>query len=383
MNIIDRCIIYYLIRKGNFDEKRARYYLEHMKEDWKDDKISFKTKLWATRRGFYPSRVDFLGLSELNCKDYLSDYQYRRCHPLNNHFAFWINDKLTLKYMFQSISCKDPKTGKECSLLPKYYLYVENDGHYSYLMDCPNSIEKNEDFIINLLKQVGILALKPSNGQGGQGFIRLEYVDGDILCNSKLLQEGEFLKLLSSINGYIVTEYVKQHSELNKVWPGSECTLRIIALKVNNETTKYLGGGVHILCSYARFGTNKSGGASNLSSGGVAVKFDFNSGIIQPYFYQKKQFSSNGEMILEKHPDTGVILEGQILPHWEMIKDAVFDMCNYLSSLEYFGFDFFITEEGIKLCEINSLPALDIEQIMYGPLLKDKVFKDFLCKKTK
>ena len=36
-----------------------------------------------------------------------------------------------------------------------------------------------------------------------------------------------------------------------------------------------------------------------------------------------------------------------------------------------------ITDDGFKICEINSLPGLDIEQVMFGPLLDNEVARQF------
>lgn len=52
-------------------------------------------------------------------------------------------------------------------VMPKYYLYIENDGRYTYLMDCPNDIKKDEQFIDHLLEREGVLALKPNSGTSG------------------------------------------------------------------------------------------------------------------------------------------------------------------------------------------------------------------------
>ena len=52
-------------------------------------------------------------------------------------------------------------------------------------------------------------------------------------------------------------------------------------------------------------------------------------------------------------------------------------MCQHISSLDYLGLDIIITEEGMKLCEINSHPAIDYEQVMCGPVLKREKINNF------
>ena len=79
----------------------------------------------------------------------------------------------------------------------------------------------------------------------------------------------------------------------------------------------------------------------------------------------------------DAHPDTHVILGGQRLPNWDIVKKGLYDIVDYFSTLEYFGFDVIITDDGFKICEINSLPGLDIEQVMFGPILDNEVARQF------
>lgn len=66
------------------------------------------------------------------------------------------------------------------------------------------------------------------------------------------------------------------------------------------------------------------------------------------------------------------------LPNWEYVKGKINDICQHVSSLDYLGLDIIITEDGMKLCEINSHPAIDYEQIMCGPVLgREKVRRFF------
>ena len=56
-------------------------------------------------------------------------------------------------------------------------------------------------------------------------------------------------------------------------------------------------------------------------------------------------------------------------------------MTNYdMSSLDYLGLDIIITEDGMKLCEINSHPACDYEQVMCHPVLADEKARMFFKK---
>ncbi len=366
-NKLIRCLVAsYLKRKGIHHGYIRKMTTNGLIKDWKESKKPLKDKIWAVKRGFYPSRIDLWGLNDDNYTRYLSDFNYRKLFPLNNNFQIWLDDKLTTRYVFQDSRIKD--------FMPRYYLYIENDGNYSYLMDFDKQIPKDSNALLNLLRQEKVLALKPLAGSLGIGFIRLEIKHDEIYANNELLSHEKYEELKNSLRGYIVTEYCHQHSQLDRVWPNSECTLRMIMAKFKD---KYGGGETKAILSYARFGTSLSSTTSNMSQGGVGVTFDFETGILNDVFYRKKGFDKDGQTKHEAHPDTHVKLGGQKLPNWDIVKKGLYDIVNYFSTLEYFGLDVIITDDGFKICEINSLPGLDIEQVMFGPILENDVARRF------
>lgn len=377
MNCIEKLYVLKLMHRG-FDFKRAARYVKNMQHYWNLTKeVSLGRKIWAACHGFFPDKINLYGLSKKNYKDYLSDYDRLWLHPMNNHFAFWINDKITLKYMLQKSFIIE---GKEYNVMPEYYLYIENDGHYSYLMDSPANIEHNENYLLNLLKLKKELAIKLTNGEKGIGFYKVEYKDDEIFVNGKIL-DPNFAEFEKNLKGYVITEYCHQHKDLNEIWNKSECTLRVVCVRSQNG--RYNGGKVDVIISYARFGAVITGGASNLSQGGLGVAFDFETGEFKGLFHRYIDFCPDGKTIFEMHPDTNVSPIGKKLPNWSIVKNAIFAMCNHFSSLEMLGFDIIITNEGLKVCEINSLPAMDMEQVLCEPLMKNNASAAYFRLKAK
>lgn len=360
------------VRELGMDYKWARMFVKKLSDDEKAFPVSDEQKAWALKRGFYPGRTVLYGLTEENYQDYVPDFNYFMLHPMNNHFLKWL-DKTTLKYVLNSNGC-------ECTM-PEYYAYVENDGSFTYLMNCPEHIEKNADFLVNLLKFKGVLAMKPNSGtSGGLGFIKLELRNNEILENNKPINMDRVLEIRDTMRNYIITEYCRQHHELAAVWPDSECTLRVIMGK-NPKKDLYSPATWSCAVSYARFGTSVNGGASNLSSGGVGVGFDFETGKYNDFCIRYKRYCPDGKWMLEKHPDTNVEWKTSGLPNWSYVRDCINAICQHVSSLDYLGLDIIITEDGMKLCEINSHPAMDYEQIMCGPTLAKKDIRTFFAHK--
>lgn len=360
------------IRSLGMDYRWAGMFVKKLRDDEQAFPVAdVNMRKWALERGFYPGRIELYGLNEDNYMDYVPDYQYFMLHPMNNHFLKWL-DKTTLKYVLNSNGCE--------SIMPEYYAYVENDlcgGRYTYLMDCPTDIPKDQDFLWNLLKRKKTLAMKPNSGSsGGFGFIKLELREGELFENNKRIDMARFCEIRDNVRNYIITEYCHQHHELARVWPDSECTLRVIMCKNPSEDRFALTTWTCAI-SYARFGTSTNGGASNLSSGGVGVGFDFETGKYKDFAIRYKRFTPDGKWYIDRHPDTDVVWRNEGLPNWNYCRKKIDELCQHISSLDYLGLDIIITEDGMKLCEINSHPAMDYEQVMCGPVLKDPVKRAF------
>ena len=320
-----------------------------------------ETKAWAMTKGFFPSRVELYGLNDSNYMNFLPDYVDFMLHPYNNHFVIWINDKLSLKYTL----------GSDFSdIIPKYYLYVDNNGEYTYLHDAPQTIEKNEYFILNLLKEKKVLIIKPNSSKsGGDGVMKVEWDNGQVRINNKqLLRIDEFQDCIKHLGNNIVTEYAYQHHRLRRIWPDSECTLRIIMIKLPHNNP-YDDPKWKCVISFARFGTSISGGTSNLSSGGIGVGFDFETGKFNSIGLRHVEFCQNGQKGCFEHPDSHIIWKDEYLPNWSFVRDRLYEVCNHYGSLNHLGFDVIITETGFVFCEINSKPAMSVGQVMCEPLL--------------
>lgn len=364
------------IRTLGMDYRWAGMFVKKLRDDEQAFPVEDEDKKrWALEKGFYPGRIELYGLIADNWKLFVPDYQYFMLHPMNNHFLKWL-DKTSLKYVLNSNGCE--------VVMPEYYVYVENElcgGRWTYLMDCPSDIPKNKDFLWNLLKRQKILAMKPNSGtSGGLGFIKLELRDDDIYENNKLIDMSRFEEIRDTMRNYIITEYCQQHHELARIWPDSECTLRVIMCK-DPTADKYALTTWSNVVSFARFGTRQSGGASNLSAGGVGIGFDFETGVFKTTGVRYRRFCEDGNWEINKHPDTGILWEGFCLPNWKAVKTKLIRVCQHISSLDYLGFDIIITEDGMKLCEINTHAALDYSQVMSGAALSSpKVREFFECK---
>ena len=203
-------------------------------------------------------------------------------------------------------------------------------------------------------------------GGGGYGFVKLEFIDNLIFWNGETITELQLKEKQEKLNGYIITEYLKQHKDFDCICDKSACTLRVIVVK--NTDDKFSGGRLSIISSYARFGTEVSEGACNMHAGAVAIAYDSDTGYYGDEYFRYRGFVEGGQTKFCEHPDSKIVLKGKKLPMFEQVKDVVLTACNYLSSLSYFGVDVVITDDEVKILEINSLPAISTPQVVTGPV---------------
>ncbi len=343
--IINKIKVYIWKKKG-FNNKNVYRFLEDLDKDNKL-KCDKKTKKFAHKHGFFASTVIALKINEKNYKNYLSDYDYWRMFPLDKQYHSWIDNKLEIKYLLGDLS----------NCMPEYYFQIENKKSILKLMDCPNKYKNEFEDICSLLKSKKTLGIKAVIGYGGANFYKAEYKNNKIYVNDKIQTEEEFIEFLKSLKNYLIMEYLDCSGIAAQIYPKTANSIRYIIGIENNKQYK--------ISRFIKFGDSTSGYVDNLSSGGITCPIDEN-GFFE-YGYTKK----NG--ILEKiqiHPDTKVKLEGKII-EWTQIEELTQKILNRLPQLKHVGFDYVITQNGIKLLEINDMSGLLTTQ-KHTPLLKNK-----------
>lgn len=314
-------------------------WISDILKDFKTQKeISFKDKIYAYKNGFFSYRLVQYNITEKTRKNHISDFEYKWLRHINSHYRVWLEDKNTLKYIVL----------KYKNVFPDYYYYIRHKDDNTQivgLMDCKRKDVHSFQDVINLIKEKKIIALKPDEGSHGDGFYRCEFIDDKFYLNFKESNQEEILEILSKKeNSYIITEYIQMHDDLKKIYDGSVNTLRAIVFKSDGRTPTI--GNV-----YMRIGTSQTGAIDNTSAGGMFAAVDEVTG----QYGNAKRFVDGNIVDCPRHPDTNVLIEG-ILPNWEKTKKLILNVATELKELEFFGFDLAITNDGIKIPEINRSP---------------------------
>lgn len=328
--------------------------------DFRNEKrVSFRQKVWAYKRGFTSANMIDYGLNEGNYKVYLSDWDYYKMFPLNNNYVSWINDKLTTKYILSKYN----------EYQPQYYYYLQKNKVLT-TMDSPETENLSGSSIMKLLKEKGRLAFKQETGSLGEGFYKVEFVDDIFYVNGEVSSEEELIELINSLDGYLVTEFILAHKDIDKVYPGIANSIRLMVIKDGNKPSQLSN-------AFIRFGSDETKGVDNASAGGLFSIIDIKNGA-----FEKGHRIVNGELEhFDVHPDTMVSIKGT-LPDWEPIIAKVLEISDYIGQLSWMGFDVVITDDGFKILEINSHQDIKWYQHFY-PLLEDNPASEFLNKKLK
>ena len=357
-SIYKRIVIHFMKKSGYSNYFAFQVFQERFDDIFKNKNTSLRQKIWAQRRGFLSDKISFYSLNENNYKNYLSDFDYKKLHPINGEFSKWIDDKLTTKLILHPFS----------EYLPEYYFHVVN-GEILRLFDLPESFKTSINDILEFLKNKNYVAAKKQSGSSGIGFYKLGYESNNYFINNVLCSENEMINLIKQwlkikVGGYLITEYLTPHSNLRKIWDKTPNTLRLTIGRLPNQAPKIIG-------LYTRFGTSKTGVIDNASSGGVFCKVNLENG----FFYDAKLIENKKIIDCKYHPDSNILIEG-FFPNWAPLIQKVIDICSFIQQIKYMGVDVIITDSGFKIIEINSHPSIEFFQYD-TPIFNNQTSKNF------
>lgn len=324
--------------KGLVPYQSVRWIGDMARDFREPNGISVRKKLWAYRNGLLSYRITQYGITKENREDFISDLEYRWLRHINKKYKYWLEDKISIKYVASQFN--------EC--FPGYYYFTSlHDGENKVIpmMDCPEGYGADFDEILRLARAKGVLALKPDEGSHGDGFYRLDYVDGGYTLNGEPATADEVKGILADpSNQYLITEFIQTHPDLAEIYPKAVNTIRMIVFKRDGVSPQ-------IGTAYFRIGTEASGFVDNTAQGGMLAQIDIDTG----EFGNAQVLKDGYVQPCPVHPDSGVLIEG-VIPNWDYVKSTVLDIAASMQQLEYLGFDLAITPDGIKLPEINRFP---------------------------
>ncbi len=211
--------------------------------------------------------------------------------------------------------------------------------------------EKYFEEVIRTIAGVKVF-VKPCFGVGGKGIIVFNrQQDGSYKDDDGNYFHPDFFYQHCNDQKYVVQAGVEQGEEMNQIYAGSVNTFRIF--------TEYEPGNIRILLSMLRIG---QGGkhVDNYSSGGVTIKVDAKTGILNDFAYGVQR-----EHVYE-HPDTRFKFKGYQLQCWSEIITFVTKCAEKFRAIRILGWDIAYSVNGPVVIEINEGPSVEAIQDCYG-----------------
>lgn len=158
----------------------------------------------------------------------------------------------------------------------------------------------------------------------------------------------ELFDYLKTLQNGMVEEVVKQHPEIDKVYPLAINTVRVVTIFRDGKCTPVfafwrIGAGGHCV--------------DNLNSGGMAAMLDTETGTVT------LPAADKDGTVYESHPMTGTKIVGFTIPNWDKVIETVSLAAAKIPEVAYVGWDVCVRENDVLLIEGNQYPGHDILQL--------------------
>lgn len=206
-----------------------------------------------------------------------------------------------------------------------------------------------------LLRELGEcrLCFKLLEGLGGEGFVAAEVrVRAGAVALRRLPAGADFQEVATFYTehlqprvagGLLIERYLEQHPQLAALNPSSLNTLRIWVLRHEAQ--------VRVLGMVLRIG-RQGEVVDNTHNGGILAPVDLASGRLAK--------AKTGDLFpdtFSRHPDSGVQLEGQAVPHFDACLALAGEALRVFPQAHFAGLDMAVTETGPVIVELNLEPA--------------------------
>jgi hypothetical protein len=134
---------------------------------------------------------------------------------------------------------------------------------------------------------------------------------------------------------------------------------------------------VFVPAAVHRFGARGTEPVDNWSRGGLSCEINIDTGMLGKGLRHPSR--TGGRMVpYRAHPDTGTIIEGQVVPHWADLIAGVNELMGLFPEFDYVAWDMLATPGGWVVIEGNDAMGVDVLQVHRG-LLADPRVRHFVA----
>lgn len=200
---------------------------------------------------------------------------------------------------------------------------------------------------------------KPTDALQGEGTARWAFDHGGwVGADGRRREERELIAELAELSrtqGVLLQEHLRNHPALAPLAPTALSTIRV-------QTLRGSDGVVRVLLAVCKIPTGKAP-TDHMKFGGVAAPIDLATGRLGPAIRKdKKRLIAR----CEHHPDTGAVIEGFQLPHWERVQRLAVSVHEALERIVCVGWDVAVLESGPIIIEGNDNPGHSSSQVPSG-----------------
>lgn len=186
----------------------------------------------------------------------------------------------------------------------------------------------------------------------GKGAFAFDKINGKYFVDNQSVSLEKLLDNILKNEEYIIQERLIQHEELNKLYPYSLNTLRIVSVIDD--------GKVSILGAVLRMGVGRSV-VDNWHQGGVAVGITDNGELMHWGLFMPGRGTKT-----DCHPNTGIAFNGFKLPYWRETVALLTETHSKFASIKAVGWDIAVTPKGPVVIEGNVYFDIAILQACTG-----------------
>lgn len=336
-------------KKKHSDEKYAAFGAKWYDRKGHDPRVGTQRAQDLKDMGYFAGVDLWYDFKKYGYDDFARDRDFYHMHPINGWLTKLIDDKRFIPILFQN----KPK------LVPQLSISIE-DNKVRYVLEnglaekCSDNIHETVSAYLEVYNE---LFAKPAGLSGGRGSFKIKKANVDIAVNQ-----------FDKEHAYLINNSLLNEAYCSKISPNNISTIRAYFFRGDKNELKFLK-------IVQRFGTNQSGFVDNLSAGGLACAIDIESGEFSQAFAPMQTIIRH-----DFHPDTQVKLTGFKVPDWPEKLKVLSEMLENLYFLDFGALDVAVTNNGLKLLEINSLPSRRLIQFD-KPAFHNEEFKRFCISK--
>lgn len=345
-----------LVRPRLWSAARAVYHLARGEEVAAPFPWRHKLTWWP--RGFRADTAAVYDLERNDWRDYVSDYtRIHRCVQINPARAFF-DQKLMLRAYLLAHGFPQTET----------IAFVDRGVALLYPLSPhpePIPLAALEG---RLREDGGRFVVKPEGRGRGKGVYLVHAREG-VLIRQRGREESPF-RLSPADGPMLVERMVEQGAFWRNLCPLSANTIRLVTMWTPGEAMPFVG------CAVQRIGTADTAPTDNWSGGGICARVDIATGRMGiGRMHPLKGGRSRSEYAA--HPDTGARIQGEMLPHWETVRETVLRAALSLPSNRYIGWDVFVDDAGRAIIgEGSANTDVNLLQV-HGGLLADPAVRRF------